>query len=483
MLLDSLRTLNDAAETFLNGVRRRIEEHAGGVFGGHVATVTRTDQSPRFKERLANAGVFDHDLLMRAPANPMLRCDMSLRVLGVAGRRRGRLAAVVALDGQELIRQSRAQRDGDDPGPWARLSGEGLAEALRSFRDPPRRAFVGVCSPSGFSDEAIERAHLLAAPLVERGGGMVLVSPRPGGGWRLHLLEHDRQPWHFLFDPEPEDDKIRRIHAAVADARLDVTAGGLVDVELARELDVEVGLVRAAFATEAGRNPLLQVQRVEANFVLVGLPALAFSVPARSHSMFDRLRSLFGLQGSEQRKIETLASRQADLTARRKLLYDHVDGLIAQEAELKQRGVAADSDASRRRIAGELAQVRRRIEQGNTLLGLFNRQIDVLSTHIHNLTLVSQGRKIDLPDVEAMTADAVRAEELLERVKADADSVESLSESASVPMASRMEDAIMAELKGEAAAAQAPGEPSAQPEKASPEQPQKRKDRDRPMAE
>jgi hypothetical protein len=49
---------------------------------------------------------------------------------------------------------------------------------------------------------------------------------------------------------------------------------------------------------------------------------------------------------------------------------------------------------------------------------MLNQQINVVSTHLHNLELVRQGQRADLPDSEEMTADAVKAEEVLAELEA-----------------------------------------------------------------
>jgi len=458
-LFDALRSLAETGEEFLRGVREALRIRAPVLMRGRVASTERVDASAAFKDRLAAAGVYDHELQVRTPANPLLRCVVRHPWLGWTGRVRCRLAAVVAVDLAEVIRRA-SGGDEDESADWPPVSADALARALAPYRRPHRRSYVGLCSPSGFSDAALEDAHRLAAPLVERGGGLLLISPRPDGGWKLHRTEHDARPWHFLFDPETTDAKIERIRRAIERSPIELADAGLVDRDLADALDVEVGAVRLVFrlASSENRSANLRVRELDGDLVLLGSPGTDFTGIERSGSMFDRLRQLLRLKGAEQKKIEMLGDKQALLSKRRADIYREMDALGERETELKARGVEADSNATRRRIAGELAQVRRRIEQGNTMVGVFNRQIDILSTHIHHLTLVTQGEKVELPDVEEMTRDAVRAEELLERVQADADVVETLAETTGTTLSSRMEDEIMAEFA--AAAGESSGEAS-----------------------
>lgn len=444
-LFDSLRWLTETGDAFANGVDAKLKRYGASVMGGPVKPPEIGDQTLRFKERLATAGVFHHEVLIRTPANVSRRWEISRRgPLGWVGVSKANMVALTAVDFEEVIARS-ADIEGDGPGPWSPLSAEGLSKALADFHRPPRRTFVGICSPSGFSAEALEQAHALATPLVERGGGLILVSPREDGGWKTHLLERSRQDWHFLFDPEPDAGKIERIRAAIRRSEIELVETGLSERELARRLDVPAALVHEVILDEVKKNPALRLRELDGERTLLASAELDWSNP-RTESMLDKLRKLFGLRGQEEKKMEMLSDKRALLTTRRDRLYRELDELAEREAEIKKRGIEADSDVTRRRIASELGQVRRRLDQGNTLASLFNRQIDVLSTHIHHLQLVGQGEQVSLPDVEEITEDAVRAEELLERVKADSDLVESLAESTGSTLTTRQEEDIMAEL-------------------------------------
>jgi len=205
-------------------------------------------------------------------------------------------------------------------------------------------------------------------------------------------------------------------------------------------------------------------------------------------SMFQKLRDLLGLNGQEARKIEMLDERRALLSGRRDRLYRELDELGERERALLDRGIAAESQAMRRRLAGELAEVRRRIEQGNTVTSLLGRQIEVLSTHIHHLTLIQQGQAVAMPSVEEMTRDAVRAEELIERVQGESELAESLGPEAGA-LGSKAQDDILAEFAA-GRESQAPGESRKSPEKSPPERSAERPPdgrekprRDRPIRE
>jgi len=92
---------------------------------------------------------------------------------------------------------------------------------------------------------------------------------------------------------------------------------------------------------------------------------------------------------------------------------------------------------------------------------MLGRQIDIISTHIHNLTLIQQGTTAELPKAEEIAEDAVRAEEMLESLKADADLVRTLDTGVADTLTSDDERAIMAEFDQTEAAPEKAAETSA----------------------
>jgi hypothetical protein len=72
-------------------------------------------------------------------------------------------------------------------------------------------------------------------------------------------------------------------------------------------------------------------------------------------------------------------------------------------------------------VTGQLLQLRKDIERRSSLLTVLNQQINIVSTHLHNLELVQQGQSAKLPDSEEMAADAAKAEEMLAGLEADAE--------------------------------------------------------------
>ena len=130
------------------------------------------------------------------------------------------------------------------------------------------------------------------------------------------------------------------------------------------------------------------------------------------------------------------------------------------------QGRAAASQVPKRRLAAQLAQLRKDIARQNTTAAMLNKQIDIISTDIHNLTLIQQGQLAKLPDTADLTENAVRAEEMLEGLKADAELVGSLETGLEETLTSEEELAILREfdeVEGKAPAAAESAAPAETP--------------------
>ena len=69
------------------------------------------------------------------------------------------------------------------------------------------------------------------------------------------------------------------------------------------------------------------------------------------------------------------------------------------------------------------------LERRQQLVQVLNTQVNVVSTHLHNLELVQQGQTARLPDSDQITEDAVKAEEMLADLEADAELAGSVAQS------------------------------------------------------
>ena len=129
-------------------------------------------------------------------------------------------------------------------------------------------------------------------------------------------------------------------------------------------------------------------------------------------NVIDRIKKLFSSEGNAVDQANELASRRAALTQRRDRLISDVAELEGTEAKLLEAGKASKSAVSRKRMAAQLAQLRKDMRRQHTTLNMLNQQVNIISTDIHNLSLIQQGKMADLPSSEELTEHAVAAEEI-----------------------------------------------------------------------
>ena len=120
---------------------------------------------------------------------------------------------------------------------------------------------------------------------------------------------------------------------------------------------------------------------------------------------------------------------------------------LGRIVSLLEQGKTTKSPVPRRRLAAQLAQLRKDIARQNTAAAMLNQQINIISTDIHNLTLIQQGEMAKLPEAAELTENAVKAEEMLESLKADSELVGSLESGMEETLASEEELAILREFE------------------------------------
>jgi len=164
--------------------------------------------------------------------------------------------------------------------------------------------------------------------------------------------------------------------------------------------------------------------------------------------LIDRIKALFGRKGDEEKKISFLAERRTALSQQRDRAYEEMNSLEQQEAGLKEQFKNAGGAISKRRITSQMLQLRKDLERRQQLLAVLNQQINVVSTHLHNLELVQQGQVASLPNTDEMTADAVKAEEVLAELEANAELAGSVGSIGATGMSAE-EQALFEELERE----------------------------------
>lgn len=180
----------------------------------------------------------------------------------------------------------------------------------------------------------------------------------------------------------------------------------------------------------------------------------------------ERVKALFSRKGDAEKKIAFLAERRAALCQQRDRAYEDMTLLEKQETDLTEQFRNAAGTISKRRITSQLLQLRKDVDRRQQLLSMLNQQVNIVSTHLHNLELVQQGQVASLPNTEEMTADAVKAEEVLAELESSAELAGSVGPVASATM-SPEEQALYDELERRTAAP-APAAPAEAPAKAPP---------------
>ena len=146
----------------------------------------------------------------------------------------------------------------------------------------------------------------------------------------------------------------------------------------------------------------------------------------------DRMKTIFARKGEVEKKIAFLSERRTSLSQQLDRGYEDMGVMEGREAELRQQ-----------------------------LLSVLNQQINVVSTHLHNLELQRQGQTAKLPDSEEMAADAAAAEEVLAELQAGSELAESVGAGVHGGMSTE-EQALYDELMNDSkTAAPSPAAPAA----------------------
>jgi hypothetical protein len=470
------------AETeFLTGFEANVEQAKGSGLPGTFWQTTSFDESSRVHALVGKLGGGDRALMAEMPQNRRTVISGYERRWWGGKRRTGLAIASVLTPLEAYIRDD----DAEAPPP---IELDALARHVREIAIAEKvPQLIGVCSPSGFSPEA------LGARLELPGVTLVLVEPREDGGWTVHGSSGAESPGASgidavgrLFDPEATSKKLARVVAEIERRSADLLGSGINVRDLAEALDVPTNTVLLGCERARRVDPELNVTR-QGNDILLYRGAPVSTTKEAPMSMVDRIRQLFGVEGNEAKKVNALTENRLALSKRRDRIYEDIAKLEKKEHELVEEGKATKSTVTRKRIAAQVGQLRKEINRHSTSAAMLNQQINVISTHVHNLTLTQQGEMAKLPAAEELTEIAVQAEEMLETLKADADLVDTLDMGVADSLASDDELAILAEFEASDPAETESGERATGAQRAeadgtSPERAAEKKQRGEPEA-
>lgn len=447
-------------ERLLQDERLRIDTTLGRrPITAFIRDVSRLDKSVDLKRMMSEMNIPDRELQARMPVGEMIEVTLSQKRLWVLRSVVGRLRVV-------CVSQTRALLRGDEPQP---MTPSETSKVLSSM--PPAiggaPTTVVLLSTSGFTMEAHELAERRADRTV------ILVEPNGAGGWSV-TGPVETKALSDLFDPEGEEDKRQRVRDLIEENKVDLLGGGIATDRVAAKTQLPVQVVETELKNYAKNTPGLVAKRLDGRVVLFRegtMPAPAAAAaggPAGGSAMplIDRVKALFSRKGESEKKIAFLSERRAALSQQRDRAYEEMGTLEQQEATLKEQFKNAGGAISKRRITSQMLQLRKDLERRQQLLSMLNQQVNVVSTHLHNLELVQQGQVASLPNTDEMTADAVKAEEVLAELEANAELAGTVGSIGATGMSDE-EQALYEELEresgGGAAEAATPSTPAAEP--------------------
>jgi hypothetical protein len=432
--------LIEHVQRLLEDERLRLDTKLGRrPITAFIRDVSRSDKSVDLKRTMSEMNLPDRELQNRMPVGESIEVTLSQKKWWVLKSTVGRLRVVCVSPTRALLR-------GDPPQP---LTPTEVNKLLSSM--PPSLGGVPVTlvllSTSGFTMEAHELAERRADRTV------VLIEPNLAGGWTV-TGPQETKALSDLFDPEGEDQKRLRVREQIEQSKVDLLTGGIATDRLAARMQLPVQVVEAELKSYARNTPGLVAKRLDGRVVLFregsARPEAAASSSAGGNAMplIDRVRSLFAKKGDSEKKIAHLSERRAALGLQRDKTYEDMTVLEQQESSLKEQFKNAGGAIGKRRITGQMLQLRKDLERRQQLLSVLNQQINVVSTHLHNLELVQQGQVASLPNTDEMTEDAVKAEEVLAELEANAEMAGTVGSIGTAGMTAE-EQALFEELEQE----------------------------------
>jgi len=432
--------LIEHVQRLLEDERLRLDTKLGRrPITAFIRDVSRSDKSVDLKRMMSEMNLPDRELQSRMPVGESMEVTLSQKKMWFLRSTVGRLRVVCVSPARALLR-------GDPPQPMTPTEVNKLLSSM-----PPSLGGVPVTlvllSTSGFTMEAHELAERRADRTV------VLVEPNAAGGWTV-TGPQETKALSDLFDPEGEDQKRLRVREQIEQSKVDLLTGGIATDRLAARMQLPVQVVEAELKSYARNTPGLVAKRLDGRTVLfregTAAPAAGASSAAGGNAMplIDRVRSLFARKGDSEKKIAHLSERRAALGLQRDKTYEDMTVLEQQEASLKEQFKNAGGAIGKRRITGQMLQLRKDLDRRQQLLSVLNQQINVVSTHLHNLELVQQGQVASLPNTDEMTEDAVKAEEVLAELEANAEMAGTVGSIGTAGMSAE-EQALFEELEQE----------------------------------
>ena len=399
---------------------------------GVQASVQRRDRAVELKRLMIDLGKADRQLQDAMPIGEGIDVELLRKRFLVFPTVIGRLRAVCISPTTSLLQGSRF-------GPMSKGAVEEIINQYAPGRERAPTTLV-ILSTGGFTADAKD---LVAA---RDGRTIVLVEPNEAGGFGIYAPQGVDPE---LFDPEADDEKRQRVRNSIDEGSIDLSGSGLAADRIVAKTQLPAQLVEAELRSYAKENPGLAAKRLDGRMVLFREGSVVVGQTSAggmlTMPMIDRVKALFARKGETEKKIAFLSERRAALGQQRDRAYEEIGSLETRDLELREQFKNAGAELSKRRITSQLLQLRKDMERRQQLLGVLNQQVNVVSTHLHNLELVQQGQSAKLPDSEEMANDAAAAEEMLATLQESSEMASSVGGVASSGM-SEEEQALYDEL-------------------------------------
>jgi len=432
--------------------RMMIDTTAGRrAVKGFIQTVSQGDHAVDVKRLMSELNRPDRELQSSMPVGQSLELTLSKKKWFVLKKAVGRLRVVCVSPTRELIEDA----------PIKPMTGGDVNKLIRQLPPPLDGAPTTtiLVSTGGFTLEA----HELAERTAER--TLILAEPNDARGWSVHGPPETKS-LNDLLDPEEDEEKRQRVRDLIADHHIDLLGGGIVAEKLASKAKLPLQQVEAELKSYAKETPGLIAKRLDGRVVLYreGTTPIAplGAKTGSSHGnksgdsdmpMIDRIKALFARKGETEKKIAFLSERRTVLSMQRDRGYEEISALEEKDTELREQFKTARAPLTKRRVTTQLVQLRKDIERRQQMLAVLNQQVNVVSTHLHNLELTQQGEVAELPNSEEIATDAAAAEEMLAKLQADNELADSVGAGVGSSIAtagmSEEEQALYAELEAE----------------------------------
>jgi division protein CdvB (Snf7/Vps24/ESCRT-III family) len=354
------------------------------------------ERGERVKRMMMELGVADRALQQQLPVGERLVATLRQRNFWMMTRPVGRIVALCVGPTKALIQ-------GETPTPMnaERVNETLAADRLASDRGIPTT--VVLMSTSGFTADAAEMAR------TNPQYSLILAEPNDSGGWTIHASAAERALADAL-DPEQQEEKRDRVRSYLAEHDFEVVSGGLAAERIAASTQLPVQIVEVELKSYAREHPGLAARKIDGRMMLYREGSAVTPDGGGTNMPFwERIRGIFKREESTERKIARLSGERASLAAQRERCYDEIASVEKRESELTKSFKDATALAQRR-IATEIAQLRKDIERRQQILGAIDKKVNVINTGIHTLELKQQLDPEKLKSLENIAVDSEEVE-------------------------------------------------------------------------